>query len=114
MNLENRRLAYRKINPRGEVPALVLEDGTVLTETPAVCEYIDEIATSGQSLYGNTALERAETRMWLRRMDLEIVQPLTNWFRNDEATIDFYQGNRTPNPEARMQLKLQVNQGLNR
>ncbi|KAF4473744.1 Glutathione S-transferase domain containing protein [Fusarium agapanthi] len=39
MNMENRGLEYRKINPRGEVPALVLENGIVLSEVTAICEY---------------------------------------------------------------------------
>lgn len=113
-NMENRRLTYRAINPRGEVPALQLDNGTVIIDIVAIFEYFDEIATSGISLYGSNAIERAETRMWLRRMDLEIAQPVISWFRNDESTIDFYQGNRIPNPGARMIEKVQINQALNR
>lgn len=113
MNLENRRLTYRTdVNPRGEVPALDV-DGFVLTEITAICEYLDEVAQGGKSLFGNTPLERAETRMWLRRMDLEIAQPVIDWFRNDPDTIDFYKGNRTPIPEARVVQKVRINQFLN-
>ncbi|OOF90041.1 hypothetical protein ASPCADRAFT_11037 [Aspergillus carbonarius ITEM 5010] len=54
MKLENRRLAFH---------------------ITAICECLDKVATEGKPLFGETALERAETRMWLRRMDLEIVQP---------------------------------------
>lgn len=39
-------------------------------------------------LFGETPKQRAEIRMWLRRMDLEICQPLFAWFRNDPATLD--------------------------
>lgn len=113
-NMENRRTAYRTINPRGEVPALQLDNGTIISDIVAIFEYFDEIVTSGKSLYGDNAIERAETRMWLRRMDLEIAQPIISWFRNDEGTIDFYQGNRIPNPGARMIEKVQINQALNR
>ncbi|KAF4443504.1 Glutathione S-transferase domain-containing [Fusarium acutatum] len=66
MNMENRGLKYRKINPRGEVPALVLDNGFILTEVTAICEYLDDIAQGGVSLSGETPLERAETRMWLK------------------------------------------------
>ncbi|KAJ5963690.1 glutathione S-transferase [Penicillium vulpinum] len=115
MSLENRRLAYRtNVNSRGELPALRINDQFVLTEITAICEYLDEIAKGGKSLYGETALERAETRMWLRRMDLEIAQPVIEWFRNDPATIDFYKGNRLPAPEARVAQKVTINQFLNR
>ena len=73
MKLENRRLAYRtKVNSRGELPALRINDTFVLTEITAICEYLDEVAVGGKSLFGVNAQERAETRMWLRRMDLEI------------------------------------------
>lgn len=112
--LQNRRSEYLKINSRGELPALVLDDGTLLTEVTALYEYFDEIATTGKSLFGSNAVERAETRMWLRRVDLEITGPLLSWVRNDPATIDLYQGNRIPIPEARVIEKVQINQALNR
>ncbi|KAF5591288.1 hypothetical protein FPCIR_6170 [Fusarium pseudocircinatum] len=113
MNMENRGLEYQKINPRGEVPALVLENGFVLTEVTAICEYLDEIAQGGTSLFGETPLERAETRMWLRRMDLEIAQPVISWVRNDPGTADFYIGHRIPIPEARLAQKITIQQYLN-
>ena len=112
-SLENRRAAYRKINPRGTVPCLVLDNGTTLSEIGAICEYLDEVAIGGRSLYGSDAAERAETRMWLRRMDYEIAQLVISWWRNDPATIDFYQGYRLPVPEARMIEKLAIHQALN-
>ncbi|KAF4456298.1 Protein ligF [Fusarium austroafricanum] len=113
MRSENRGLEYRKINPRGEVPALVLDDGFVLTEVTAICEYLDETAKGGKSLFGETPLERAETRMWLRRMDLEIAQPVISWVRNDPGTADFYRGMRIPIPEAQLLQKVTIQQFLN-
>ena len=48
INLANRGLQCRQqVNPRGEVPALILEDGRLLTEITAICEYLDEIAKGG-------------------------------------------------------------------
>ncbi|KAL0933285.1 glutathione S-transferase domain-containing protein [Colletotrichum truncatum] len=114
MALENRRLAYRRdVNSRGELPALRISDDFVLTEITAICEYLDEVAEGGKSLFGETAQERAETRMWLRRMDLEIAQPVISWYRNDPATIDFYKGNRIPTPAAQVNEKVVINQFLN-
>ncbi|RBR07912.1 hypothetical protein FVER53590_07647 [Fusarium verticillioides] len=104
MNLENRRLAYHSMNPRGEVPALDI-DGFILTEITAICGYLDEVAKGGKSLFGDRALERAETSMWPRRMDLELAQPVISWYRNGPDTIDFYKGNRIPTPEARVVQK---------
>ncbi|EEY20315.1 glutathione S-transferase domain-containing protein [Verticillium alfalfae VaMs.102] len=114
MTLQNRRLSYRtKVNPRGELPALRVGN-EVITEITAICELLDEVATGGDSLFGNGPIERAKTRMWLRRMDLEIAQPIITWFRNDPDTIDFYKGNRLPTPQARVNEKVSINQALNR
>ncbi len=77
---ENRGEAYLRINPTGTTPTLLLDDGTSISEITAICEYLDEI-TPGPSLIGSTARERAETRMWTRRIDLNIAEPLTNGYR---------------------------------
>ncbi|KAH7133919.1 hypothetical protein EDB81DRAFT_904360 [Dactylonectria macrodidyma] len=91
MKLENRGLEYRtQVNLQGELPALVLDNGFILTEMTAICEYLDKVAKGGKSLFGETSAERAETRMWLRRMDLEIAQPVIAWVRNDPADVHFY------------------------
>lgn len=82
---ENRREPYMKVNPAGQTPALVLDDGTVVTEITAICEYVDEIKKDTPSLIGDTPEERANTRMWARRIDLTIVEPATNGFRFAEG-----------------------------
>lgn len=79
---ENRREPYvTGVNPAGQCPALELDDGSVLTEITAICEYIDEKKKDTPSLIGDTPEERAATRMWTRRIDLNIVEPATNGFR---------------------------------
>ena len=87
-NAENRGEVFLRINPTGTVPALELDDGTVIAEVTAMCEYLDEV-TPGPSLIGNTALERAETRMWTRRIDLNIAEPMTNGYRFGEGLAMF-------------------------
>ena len=77
---ENRQPAYMAKNPAGQMPCLELDDGTALSEITAICEYLDE-TTPGPSLIGSDAKERAETRMWVRRIDLNIAEPLANGFR---------------------------------
>ncbi|KAG4270616.1 hypothetical protein FPRO04_02597 [Fusarium proliferatum] len=79
----------------------------------AICEYLDEIAQGGKSLFGETPIERAETRLWLRRMDLEIAQPIISWVRNDPGTADFDIGHRIPIPEARLAQKATIQQYFN-
>jgi len=83
---ENRREPYTtKVNTAGQCPALELDDGTVIAEITAICEYLDEIKKDTPSLIGDTPAERAATRMWTRRIDLNIVEPGTNGFRFSEG-----------------------------
>ena len=114
LNLENRRPPYTSgVNPRGELPALTLDSGTVITEITAICEYLDEIGTAGTTLIGTNAEERAQTRMWTRRVYLDICHNFVNWWRNGDDATDFYRGYRIPNPSARDTEKLITNQALN-
>jgi glutathione S-transferase len=78
---ENRKDPFLKINPAGQLPVLELDDGTVLAEITAICEYVDEIKKDTPSLIGDTPAERGVTRMWTRRIDLNIVEPAANGFR---------------------------------
>jgi glutathione S-transferase len=82
---ENRQTAYMAKNPSGQLPALELDNGMILAEITAICEYLDEIGPKGKSLIGATPEERAETRMWVRRIDLNILEPLANGFRFAEG-----------------------------
>ena len=69
---ENRQEDFLRLNPAGQLPALQLDNGDILSEITAICEYIDE-KNGHSSLVGTTAEERAETRMWMRRIDLGIL-----------------------------------------
>jgi glutathione S-transferase len=82
---ENRQAAYMAKNPSGQLPSLELDNGMILAEITAICEYLDEIGPKGKTLIGATPEERAETRMWVRRIDLNILEPLANGFRFAEG-----------------------------
>jgi glutathione S-transferase len=114
INLANRHQPYLSVNPRGEIPALVLDDGSLLTEITAICEYLDEVAVSGQSLIGETAEKRAETRMWTRRVDLEVAERFIDWWRGSEEADTYYRGNRVVQSGGREANRLMANQGFNR
>jgi glutathione S-transferase len=101
---ENRRDPYLKINPAGQCPALELDDGSVLTEITAICEYLDEIAKGTPSLIGATPEERAKTRMWSRRIDLNIVEPGAAGFRYAEG-LKMFQSRMHCIPQAADDLK---------
>lgn len=82
---ENRRPPYNQsVNIAGQTPALELADGTIISEITVICEYLEEKHPS-PALIGTTAEERAETRMWTRRVDLSICEPMTNAFRAAEG-----------------------------
>lgn len=80
---DNRKDAHMARNPSGQLPTLKLDDGTFLAEITAIVEYLDE--KSAGSLIGSTAEERAETRMWVRRIDLNICEPVGMGFRFAEG-----------------------------
>src|SRR5262250_1650471 len=101
---ENRREPYLKVNPSGQCPALELDNGTVLAEITAICEYLDEIKKDKPSLIGDTPEERANTRMWTRRIDLNIVEPGANGFRFAEG-LKLFQNRIRCIPEAADGLK---------
>lgn len=100
---ENRQGDYLTKNPGGTTPALQLDDGSVLTEITAICEYLDEI-TPGASLIGATPQQKAETRMWTRRIDLGIIEPLANGFRYSEG-LKMFQNRMRCIPQAADDLK---------
>lgn len=105
MKGENRQPPYaEKVNVAGQMPALELDNGTTICEITAICEYLDEVHPE-PPLIGTTAEERAETRMWTRRVDLNIVEPLTSGFRAAEGRALFESRFRLVRPEAADDLK---------
>jgi glutathione S-transferase len=106
----NRKEPYLKLNPAGQLPALELDDGRVIAETIAICEYLEEISPR-PALIGSDAAERAETRMWVRRVEWKIIQPLTDGFRFAEGLPLFKNRIRTV-PEAAPGLKAIAKDGL--
>jgi len=81
---ENRQDAHLKRNPHGQMPTLELDDGSHLSEITAICEYLEEKQPS-PAIIGATPEERAECRMWTRRVDLNICEPLANGYRFGEG-----------------------------
>jgi len=100
---ENRREPYLSKNPSGQLPCLELDDGSFLAEITAICEYIEEKHPK-PALIGSTPEERAATRMWVRRIDLNIVEPMANGFRYAEGLALFKNRIRTI-PQAADDLK---------
>lgn len=71
-------------NPGGQLPVLELDEGFILGESLAICDYLEELQPT-PALLGSTAKERAETRMWCRRIDLRIMEPAIQGFKAAEG-----------------------------
>src|SRR5690606_40583367 len=71
-----------------QLPCLELDDGTFVSEITAICEYVEEKHPT-PPLIGTTPEERAVTRMWTRRIDLNIIEPMSNGFRYGEGLALF-------------------------
>ena len=72
---------FRKKSPLSQLPALELDDGTVITETVAICRYFEELHPE-PPLMGTTPLEKAQIEMWQRRMELSVMMPVAMSFRH--------------------------------
>lgn len=77
---ENRQAPYLARNPMGQTPALETDGGQIVTEVTAICEFLEELHPQ-PALIGNDSAERAETRMWMRRLDLGVLEPFMAGFR---------------------------------
>ncbi len=80
MSGEHRQPPYSLHNPMMQTPALETDEGQIIVELTAICEYLEELYPD-PPLIGSTPGERAETRMWLRRLDLNILEGRSRAFR---------------------------------
>lgn len=85
---DNRQSAYLAKNPAGQTPFLQLDDGSFLAESVAIAEYLEERFPT-PALIGSTAKERAETRQWWRRAELNITEFIHNAFHYAEGLPRF-------------------------
>jgi glutathione S-transferase len=110
MGAENRKPPYTDRNPGGQLPALELDNGNCLGETVAIFEYLEE-KFPNPPLIGATAEERAETRQWQRRVEMNITEHVYNSFRYSEG-IELFKNRIKVIPEAAPALKELVQERL--
>jgi glutathione S-transferase len=79
--LEHKTAAYTAINPLQRVPALVLDDGTVITESMAICRYFEGLRPE-PPLFGRGDREAALVEMWNRRIELNLYEAVSAVFRH--------------------------------
>ncbi len=78
---EHRTDDFAKLNPLRRTPTLELDDGTIITESVAICRYFEEIHPD-QPLFGCTAVEKAMIEMWNRRVELGFMNEVQAVFRH--------------------------------
>src|SRR5262250_1338083 len=84
--LQQRTEAYTAINPMQRVPVLVLDDGTVVAESIAICRYFEAL-NPDPPLFGVGAKEIAQIEMWNRRLELHLLFPVSHVFRNSHPAM---------------------------
>ena len=77
---------FTKINPRQQVPALVLDDGRALAEVPAIWRYLEETFPQ-HPLLGGDAVDEALITMWERRVELDGLAPAMEAVRNAASAL---------------------------
>lgn len=86
MGLEHRSESYARVNPLRAVPALQLDDGVALTESVAICRYI-EFLFPEPALFGRSGREQAFVEMWQRRAEFSLLAPVAHAFRHSHPRM---------------------------
>jgi glutathione S-transferase len=79
--LAQKSLEFTALNPLQGTPVLVLDDGTIIAETIAICRYFEELFPE-PPLFGTGALSRAQVEMWQRRIELGLFNTVAAVFRH--------------------------------
>lgn len=72
---------FTALNPLQRVPVLILDDGTALSESVAICRYFEEVQPQ-PALFGEGAVERATVEMWNRRIEFGLFGAVAHAFRH--------------------------------
>lgn len=73
---EHKSAEFTALNPRGQTPALQLDDGTVIAESVAICRYLEALHPL-PPLFGTGAKEQALIEMWNRRVEMVLMPPVS-------------------------------------
>ena len=84
--LAHKAVAYTAINPLQRVPALELDDGTVISESIAICRYFEQLHPE-PPLFGVGSKDMAVVEMWERRVEFHLLGPISHVFRNSHPAM---------------------------
>ena len=91
---EHRTEEFRKKSPLSQIPVLELDDGRAITESRAICTYLEALHPE-PNLMGRDAFERAIIEMWDRRMELLFSVPLMSWVRHGNPVMASIERNQS-------------------
>ena len=92
---EHKTPEFMALNPLQRVPVLVLDDGTVLTESIAICRYFEELHPA-PAMFGEGARGKALVEMWQRRLEFELYLPVSYAFRHLHPAMAGYEVPQVP------------------
>lgn len=81
MAREHKSAEHLARNPLGQTPVLELDDGTTISESIAICRYLEAL-NPAVPLFGVSALEIAQIEMWIRRTEFTLGAPVRNYWVN--------------------------------
>ena len=84
--LQQKSAAFTAVNPVQRVPVLVLDDGSIIAESIAICRYFEAL-NPDPPLFGVGARDIAEIEMWNRRLELHLFFPISHVFRNTHPAM---------------------------
>ncbi len=118
MKREHKAPEFLAKNSLGQVPALELDGGEVITETVAICRYFEALRPE-PPLFGRTPLEQAQVEMWIRRVEFQLTQPVGMFWRHAHPRTaalihqykDFGESNRAAYARAQQWLDAELADG---
>ncbi|MFA7264129.1 MAG: glutathione S-transferase family protein [Caulobacter sp.] len=78
---EHKSDEHRARNSLGQVPTLVLDDGTTISESVSICRYLEGLHPA-PALFGSTVREQALVDMWIRRVEFQLTVPVGMFWRH--------------------------------
>jgi glutathione S-transferase len=81
MKREHKSPEHIARNSLGQLPTLELDDGTMISETVAICRYLDSLHPN-PPMFGRNALEQAQVEQWTRRIEFTVMTPVGMFWRH--------------------------------
>ena len=105
MQGEHKTPEYRAIAPNSRIPALQLDDGTVVMESTAICRYLESLYPE-PNLFGESPMEIASIEMWQCRVHNELMIPLAMGFRHLHPAMAAMENQNKEYGEAQKQIAI--------